>query len=533
MPNLVKLIVKKILPIFPALDGLIYNLKLDKFSQSAHQIIQFIQQSSLDKYLQNISQDNPPVGILILPWYSTAVPWYSIVLGIGLIRQEKRVVFIWDDTEFPVLTDSRFNLRIQNYAIKHVLNHLPQEIKVLRLSQENLSKPSAETNLLCDLLLDLNITWSLKAGQDNKELVEEAKKLKKLQIDNLQTTILKVTTLLGRISFEYLILPNGINNSTGVFLDIAEKQNIRVATYDSGFNTVLLSSNGIAAQLSDTPLAIQKIYQANDAVQQWAINEAKKEMGLRLQGKDADKFQAEPFGKIKNNLKADVVIFLNLEWDAAALGRHHIFKNTIEWVISTIRFVLDTSDKFIVIRQHPVERYDYAKSNHPIEIALNQNFLNNEKIRFIRANEQVNSYDLIESASVVLPYVSTIGIEAAALGKSVIVAGKAYDSNLGFVWAPKYREMYFEMLKSGIKGELNILPEQCEKAWLCYYLAQKCNFLRTDFTPSTEDFLNWSQEKPENIFKRTEVKNILKSIDKNIPLSWLIHIENYEKQGYS
>jgi len=530
MPNLVNLIVKKIFPIFPALDSLIYHLKLDKFSQSAHQIIQFIQQSSLDKYLQNISQDNPTVGILILPWYSTAVPWYSIVLGIGLIRQEKRVVFIWDDTEFPVFTNVTLNLRIQNYAIKRVLSHLPEKVQIFRLSEENLAKPSAKTNFICNLLVDLNITWSLKAGQDNKDIAEESKKLRKLQADNLKPTILKVCSLLSRIPFEYLILPNGINNSTGVFREIAQQENIRVATYDSGFNTMLLSSNGIAAQLSDIPLAIQKIYQANNAVQQWAINEAKKEMGLRIQGKDANKFQAFESGKVKNNLKADVVIFLNLEWDAAALGIHHIFKNTIDWVISTIRFVLDTSDKFIVIRQHPVERYDYAKSNHPIEIALNQNFLNHQNIRFIRANEQVNSYDLIDSASVVLPCVSTIGIEAAALGKPVIVAGKAYYSNLGFVWAPKSREMYFEMLECGLKGELKILPEQSKKAWLCYYLTQKCNFLTTDFTPSTENFLTWSQEKPEKLFNRSEVKNILESIDKNIPLAWLMHMENYQKQ---
>ena len=47
---------------------------------------------------------------------------------------------------------------------------------------------------------------------------------------------------------------------------------------------------------------------------------------------------------------------LNVEWDTAALGRHVVFDDTVDWLTSTIAVILEADAGPVIVRQHPSER---------------------------------------------------------------------------------------------------------------------------------------------------------------------------------
>ena len=69
------------------------------------------------------------VGVVVAPWFSTPVPWYSLMLGIGLARRGRDVTVIWDDSGFPQRAVDE-----QNSVIADVLSGLPPSMPVVRLS---------------------------------------------------------------------------------------------------------------------------------------------------------------------------------------------------------------------------------------------------------------------------------------------------------------------------------------------------------------------------------------------------------------
>ena len=154
---------------------------------------------------------------------------------------------------------------------------------------------------------------------------------------------------------------------------------------------------------------------------------------------------------------------------------------------------------------------------------IKNRFGSNGRIRFVDSNAAINTYDLIEKAKVVVPYVSTVGIEAAALGRVVVTEGNSCYAGLGFVWAAKNREEYFKFLEEALKGKLKVTEKQRQDAWRCYYLTQCRNWHYTVFTPTPTDFDKWVFEQPEELLAKQEVKDVIDSIDKDIPLCILMH----------
>jgi hypothetical protein len=216
---------------------------------------------------------------------------------------------------------------------------------------------------------------------------------------------------------------------------------------------------------------------------------------------------------------------MNVEWDAAALGRHTIFRDTADWITETVEFVLSHGPHTIAVRQHPAERRKVERSRFDIEAILEERFGANPRLRFVTANDSVNTYDLIRSAAVVLPLASTIGIEAAAMGKVVLVSGATYYTDLGFVWKAASRDEYMTLLERALRGELPRKPDQVEKAWLCYYLTPVCNRVWTSFTPapSNSDYWKWVARDPDELFRDAEVEDILTALADGRSLSLIRH----------
>jgi hypothetical protein len=454
------------------------------------------------------------VGVVVTPWVSTAVPWYSIMLGVGLAGRGRPVTLLRDDSGFP---DK--HLDEQEKALDRVLDRVRQFLPVARLSDQPPASPRPGDRDLVARLTDQNVTWILRGATPTEGERRVVQRIGR----SLERALPMVRGAIAAGDFELLVVPGGVYGTSGLFLHEGMARGCRVATFDTDRRIAQICVDGVAAQNADVPTAFGPLWDAGPRARAGAIAAARAEFADRTRGSDAYGFQVVAAGGGQDAPEPSVLIPLNVEWDTAALGRHVHFRSTAEWLVSTIGTVLAHSHLPVIVRQHPSERREGQRSRVDVAGLLADHFGGERRCRFVGASDPVSSYDLLGAARLVLPYVSNIGIEAAALGKPVLVSGACYYADLGFVWSAGSRDEYFELLLRGLAGHLSQKEDQTDRAWLCYYLNAVANRQTTDFTPHPDDFWVWCRTPPDQLFSDPEVTSILEAIDIGLPLSLLRH----------
>jgi hypothetical protein len=279
---------------------------------------------------------------------------------------------------------------------------------------------------------------------------------------------------------------------------------------------MIMSVDGIATHLWDIPRALELL----GPLDPWAIETGRREWQQRANGTDKGLSQSVPQRNV-SDLPVGALLPLNQSYDTAALARSRLFDSHDDWLMQTAEWILGNTEETVTVRQHPCERIYHGNENY--ETRLKRRFGGNPRLRFIAAGDAVNTYDLIRSAKVVLPHVSTVGIEAVCLRKPVVLEANAYYVGLGFVEEAKTREAYFAQVKRGLAGELAVSDEQERRAWSCYYITQSCNIFPTNFTPIPEDFHEWAARSLEDLARRDDLHTVVEALETATPLAVLRH----------
>ena len=483
-----------------------------EFPESGQLFSEFLRQCRLPR----TPREGKPIGVVVMPWVGTPMPWYQIVLALGLLQRGQPVVLIWDDSPFPAESDY---LTLQNDWICASLRYLRKRgLRVVRLSQYRPDVLRSEDHQHIEKLAKSNVVWRARARQPTDADLRMGREGQAC----LTRTLPLIRSMLRALEFDALLVPGGVYGTSGLFLLAGRQVGLRVATVDCDFGVAQICTDGIAAHCADIPRSFAGIWGAPDPVRAEAIEVARAELKLRMEARDRGGFQAIGSDRRPGGGE-EVLIPLNIEWDTAALGRHDIFADTADWITSTVIHLLEHSSQRVAIRLHPHERRPLQHSAFNIQAIVRDVVGEHPRVRFIAADDPVNTYDLLHTARVVLPFVSTIGIEAAALGKTVLISGASYYADLGFVWSARSREQYFDLLRQALRGELPLKPDQAERAWICFYLTAVSNRVWTEFTPHPSDFWRWCQRSPDDLLQDQTVQHILTSIDQNIPLALVRH----------
>lgn len=487
----------------------------EEFAASADAFLQFLRRCRVAKS----QRTGPRLGVVVMPWVGTPVPWYSLALAIGLARRDKNIALVWDDSGLGV--DAPARMKQQNAHIARVLKTLRDVFPLARVS-EQLPQPARETDShVLQQLADLNLTWARRGAPAS----EEQRRAFPLAPEHLARVLARVRGLLEKERYEALLLPGGIYSASGLFRLAAEEAGLRVATFDGTFGVMQFCVDGLAAQQTDIAVAYHELERAAPEILDWGRRQAQAAFQRRVEARDEAIYQLAPPQQNGNAPAADVLIPMNVEWDGASLGQHTIFENTVDWITTTVEFILTRSTHSVTVRQHPAERKKFDYSHFDIDAILQARFNATPRLRFVRADEPINTYDLVQSALVVLPFTSTIGIEAATMSKIVLVAGSSCYADLDFVWKAASRAEYLQLLERALGGDLPLKPQQVEKAWLCYYLTPVCNRVWTEFNaaPSDADFWKWVARDPQALFADPTVAEILTALAENRPLALVRH----------
>lgn len=147
---------------------------------------------------------------------------------------------------------------------------------------------------------------------------------------------------------------------------------------------------------------------------------------------------------------------------------------------------------------------------------LKNRFGNNPRFTYISSDDEINTYNLIKSAKLVLPHTSTIGIESVLLGKPVVMATYSYYSNMSFVKKAKSKEEYFFMIKNILNCSSKQLSNtSLEQAKLCYALMMLTS-IQTKFTDINMNW--WVIKSFEKLLNNKNIKDILSIFESGDPI---------------
>jgi capsule polysaccharide export protein KpsC/LpsZ len=147
-----------------------------------------------------------------------------------------------------------------------------------------------------------------------------------------------------------------------------------------------------------------------------------------------------------------------MNFDTYVLGRDTIFESMTDWLISTVKFINQINSKVkLVVRAHPGELSFVTPTRDFVRDSIVS--VMHDKVVFVDADSSINSYDILDGASSVLVYSSTIGVEAILDGKTTVCAGSTFYDD--FVLKPESKEKYFEVVEAltnhSLRLEINII----------------------------------------------------------------------------
>jgi hypothetical protein len=469
--------------------------------------------------------DAPRFAIVIMPWCGTAVPWFSLVCGLLLAANGNKVTFIFDDMPFG---EETLSFRFQLGCVRVVSRVLRDRYDVMTLSDYAARTPlDVAAQRLVDRLAKLNAVWTLRGemqAEGRRRHVERA-------IRQLSASYSAIAAVQLRGRYDVLFVPGGVWGSSGIWVDRARAADLRVASYDSGaYHNLLVAVDGIACQLQDIPRAFSLMKTSGASLNERVriAESTLKEIDRRRSGVDKFGSQMRSAAATDGRAAGAVLVALNSSWDSAALGLHTVFESNSEWIVETTKYLIEHTTAPVIVRQHPVERLDIARTSDDYRSLLAHHFGNHPRVRFIAADEPVNTYELLEQVAAVVVHTSTIGTEAAAHGKAVVTASGSYYADLGFVWRATSLAQYRQYLSDAVLGRLIVTPEMRDDALCCYYLTQCCNWVFTSFTPLA--FAEWSRQDWKQLREQENLRAVIKALERNIPVAFLNHLARLEHQ---
>jgi hypothetical protein len=443
----------------------------------------------------------------VSPWVSTAVPFFSLECALALCRAGLKVTVIWDGVEIVGNVPNKKHIEV----IAALLPELPAEIAVVDVSRAA-SRASERDAAPARRIVYENAVRNVKGEMSIADFFE---KHPEAEADT-RAHFARIRETLSRGGFDWLLAPGGIFGVSAVYLEMARELGLQYSTFDSGLGRLRLAHEGVAAHLADLPVAYGVVNTELSEEQKERGRElGMEELARRTQGADDRAFQVR--AATGADERCDVLIPLNIRWDSAALSRQRLFASVEENLAAVLGWAQGRPGLTVCIRQHPNERREHLRGSDNWEGLVGR--FSGAGVRWIGAAEAVNTYDLIRAAKVVLPHTSTVGVEAALLGRPVVLSTRVYYEGFSFVWNPATREEFFGLLEEALAGGLVVGEAARKEAALAYFMTQQCAVMRTRFTPQNDDYPQWARTPPAELWAEAEPADFLEALCARAPLA--------------
>lgn len=271
--------------------------------------------------------------------------------------------------------------------------------------------------------------------------------------------------LLDRDRPDSIVMVSGLFFAESVMRDLAANRGIHVVTYD------IPGRPGTIFVSDDQPASFY------DVKDRWSARDSKvptpaererveRDIAARLTGSD------ELWGSFGVTGPAPpaadgvprLAVFTNVSWDTAVALREVGFEDMFDWLQQVVAWAITHPDVQLDVRAHPAETRvrGFESSDLAVDYIRDQFDELPPNIHLHGPESDVDSYRLIQASNAVLVYTSTIGLEAALLGRPVLVAADVHYRGKGFTYDLEGPDHLERLLEAPV--ELMLTPAQYDAA---------------------------------------------------------------------
>jgi hypothetical protein len=365
---------------------------------------------------------------------------------------------------------NKFDLRRQDLYTRRVLSPLNGLVHYASLLD---AKPASV--LPADLNDDIALVSMYDAQYtDQIEDVDKNSAIYKLRYRRNNFAARAALTLMQDLKPDAALIPNGTITELGAVYRVSRHLDLRTVTYE--FNDqreqVWIAQNDEVMRQNTDLLWKARGGKKLTKPERALIEELESaRIGGKAFGKSARKWQdVETKGgeQLRKELGLDkkrpvVLLPTNVLGDSLTLGRNVFANSMADWIEKTVQFFASRSQIQLVIRIHPGERLTHGPSMSDVVKGALADIP--ENIHLIGPLEKVNTYDLMEIASLGLVYTTTTGLEMAMNGIPVIVCGQTHYRKRGFTLDPMTWDEYYTLIDKSLKSKKSLTEAQIKTAW--------------------------------------------------------------------
>lgn len=249
-----------------------------------------------------------------------------------------------------------------------------------------------------------------------------------------------------------VVVSHGVYTTWGLVANLAEKMGIPAMIWRSGFlrNTVGLS-RGLFWQsgaLNRTEWNHALAPKAESLLSRYIQARVKGKVNWAPNPRPIDN-QTELHRVLGLDPKKKIaVLFTNVAWDAGVYWGKAPFANMMEWLLMTVEWFSVREEWQLVIRIHPGELQPGYEAKQTAMGAIAKVTNIGKNIKVVPPESRLSSYSLGELAAACLVFSTNMGLEMAAQGKFVVVAGDALYRGQGFTTDVSSKMEYMTTLES-------------------------------------------------------------------------------------
>lgn len=366
-----------------------------------------------------------------------------------------------------------FDLRRQDLYTRRVLQPLTGLVEVVSLLEAGRGPAPQLAPALEQAIETVSAYDAMYTNQE--ENIDRGAPLYQLRLARNRQAAGAALSLFSASRPETVLIPNGTITELGAVYQAARQLGLQTVTYefnDQREQVWIAQNDEVMRQNTDALWAARggQPLRPEEREKIEALEAAR--MGGRAFGKSARKWQdVEAVGgeKIRASLGLDsrpiALLATNVLGDSLTLGRNIFAASMAEWLTRTAQHFATRREAQLVIRVHPGERLTHGKSM--LDVVREALPSLPENIHVIGPLEKVNTYDLMDIASLGLVYTTTSGLEMALRGLPVIACGETHYRRRGFTCDPLTYEEYFDLLNTFFARPAHpaLTPKQVESAW--------------------------------------------------------------------
>lgn len=493
--------------------------RIMKFDDTAQKFLDFLETIPSGEFENITYQEKPVIGVVCVAAMVKVSVWYAMAQCLLLRKKGYRAVCIVDSLkgfDNYIYFEDYHNVVMQyiEYVLPYVKEKCP-DFEVRYIRSENKVVLDEDDKQQLSLMTDNVLKWFF-SRKDEKFLPDEPNR-REIALGILETNLKSIRHHFEQYSYDTINVFTGMHKHRCLYWWISQRYEMRISTYDGNYGSdyMLYSSVGISAHSRD----LQKVFTDNyltaaekERLYEWAKETFQKRISLTTDSDECAVFQ--PVGMDAEQKQYDIIMPLNVEWDAAALGLDKLFADSIEWIKETVHYIMKETDATVMIREHPHNKiladfnyFDYSELLKELEQY-------GDRVYLCTWRDKVNTYQSILQSKLVLPYTSTIGLEAVMLGKKILVHTDCYYANFSFASPSETKEEYLRKVKFYYENEYEPSEEEKKEAALLFAL-QMNTLLYTDFT---EAKTGWMENGWTELFKIKRLESIIEAITEGKPV---------------